>query len=75
VSSLALYGKRTELRVRRMAPVDFIGRYMPAFFDYAIADEMHELANDTAQGRRSHSGVVRGSNSRPDGNLQRGVRR
>jgi hypothetical protein len=34
-----------------MAPVDFIGRYMPGFFDYAIADEMHELANDTAQGQ------------------------
>jgi hypothetical protein len=37
-------------KVRRMAAVDFIGRYMPGFFDYAIADEMHELANDTAQG-------------------------
>jgi superfamily II DNA or RNA helicase len=24
---------------------------MPGFFDYAIADEMHELANDTAQGQ------------------------
>ena len=38
-------------KVRRMAPVDFIGRYMGGFFDFAIADEMHELANDTAQGQ------------------------
>ncbi|MCI0719068.1 MAG: hypothetical protein L0338_08845, partial [Acidobacteria bacterium] len=30
-------------KVRRFAPVDFIGRYMPDFFDYAIADEVHEL--------------------------------
>ena len=37
-------------RVRRFAPVDFIGRYMPGFFDYAIADEVHELKGDTAQG-------------------------
>lgn len=37
-------------RVRRFAPVDFIGRYMPEFFDYAIADEVHELKGDTAQG-------------------------
>ena len=37
-------------RVRRFAPVDFIGRYMPCFFDYAIADEVHELKGDTAQG-------------------------
>ena len=27
-----------------------IGLYLPGFFDYAIADEVHELANDTAQG-------------------------
>ena len=39
-------GKKT----RRFAPVDFIGRYMPDFFDYAIADEVHELKGDTAQG-------------------------
>jgi hypothetical protein len=37
-------------KVRRFAPVDFIGRYMPNFFDYAIADEVHELKGDTAQG-------------------------
>jgi hypothetical protein len=30
--------------------VDFIGRYMPDFLDYAIADEVHELKGDTAQG-------------------------
>jgi hypothetical protein len=37
-------------RVRRYAPIDFIGRYMVGFFDYAIADEVHELKGDTAQG-------------------------
>ena len=39
-------GKKT----RRFAPADFIGRYMEGFFDYAIADEVHELKGDTAQG-------------------------
>ena len=33
-----------------MAPLDFIGRYMDDWFDYAICDEAHQLANDTAQG-------------------------
>ena len=39
-------------KIRRFAPVDFIGRYMSdGFFDYAIADEVHELkGGDTAQG-------------------------
>jgi hypothetical protein len=37
-------------KIHRFAPVDFIGRYMPDFFDYAIADEVHELKGDTAQG-------------------------
>jgi hypothetical protein len=38
-------------KIRRFAPVDFIGRYMNGFFDYAIADEVHELkGGDTAQG-------------------------
>jgi hypothetical protein len=37
-------------KIRRFAPVDFIGRYMSDFFDYAIADEVHELKGDTAQG-------------------------
>jgi hypothetical protein len=37
-------------KTRRFAPVDFIGRFMPDFFDYAIADEVHELKGDTAQG-------------------------
>jgi len=27
-----------------------IGLYMKDFFDYGIADEVHELSNDTAQG-------------------------
>ncbi|MCI0628737.1 MAG: hypothetical protein L0387_45010, partial [Acidobacteria bacterium] len=49
----ALYSALWEAdgtKVRRFAPVDFIGRYMPDFFDYAIADEVHELKGDTAQG-------------------------
>ena len=37
-------------RIRRVAPLDFVGRYMDHWFDYAICDEAHQLANDTAQG-------------------------
>src|SRR6185437_5603377 len=37
-------------KTRRFAPIDFIGRHMTDFFDYAIADEVHELKGDTAQG-------------------------
>jgi superfamily II DNA or RNA helicase len=37
-------------KIQRMAPVEFIGRYMPRWFDYAICDEIHQLAGDTAQG-------------------------
>src|SRR5271166_5702434 len=37
-------------KIQRMAPADFMGRYMPNWFDYAIADEVHQLAGDTAQG-------------------------
>jgi SNF2 family DNA or RNA helicase len=37
-------------RIQRMAPVEFIGRYMGGWFDFAIADELHQLAGDTAQG-------------------------
>ena len=37
-------------RIRRFAPLEFVGRYMKDFFDYGIADEVHELSNDTAQG-------------------------
>jgi len=38
-------------RIRRVAPLDFIGRYMPHWFDYALCDEAHQLAGgDTAQG-------------------------
>jgi hypothetical protein len=35
---------------RRFAPLEFVGRYMKDSFDYGIADEVHELSNDTAQG-------------------------
>jgi superfamily II DNA or RNA helicase len=37
-------------KIQREAPIDFIGRHMRGFFDYAICDEMHQLAGDTAQG-------------------------
>jgi superfamily II DNA or RNA helicase len=37
-------------KTRRMAPIEFIGRYMPGWFDYTICDEIHQLAGDTAQG-------------------------
>jgi hypothetical protein len=39
-------------KVRRYAPVDFLSRYLSdGFFDYAIADEVHELkGGETAQG-------------------------
>lgn len=37
-------------KIQREAPIDFIGRYLHGFFDYAICDEMHQLAGDTAQG-------------------------
>lgn len=37
-------------KIQREAPIDFIGRFMHGFFDYAICDEMHQLAGDTAQG-------------------------
>jgi Helicase conserved C-terminal domain len=52
-SRRALYSalwQADEAKTRRFAPVDFIGRYLPDFFDYAIADEVHELKGDTAQG-------------------------
>lgn len=37
-------------KISRMAPLEFMGRYMKGFFDYAIADELHQLAGETAQG-------------------------
>lgn len=37
-------------KIQRMAPLEYMGRYMKRFFGYAFADEMHQLANDTAQG-------------------------
>jgi hypothetical protein len=38
-------------RLRRFAPASFIARYMKTFFDYFVADEVHELkGEDTAQG-------------------------
>lgn len=38
-------------KIHRAAPIEFIGRHLKDFFDYAIADEVHELkGGDTAQG-------------------------
>jgi hypothetical protein len=37
-------------RIQRMAPIEYIGHYMRGWFDFAIADELHQLAGDTAQG-------------------------
>jgi hypothetical protein len=38
-------------KIHRMASMEFIGRYLDGFFDYGIADEVHELKGaDTAQG-------------------------
>jgi hypothetical protein len=37
-------------KIQRMAPVEYLGRYMRGWFDLAIADELHQLAGDTAQG-------------------------
>ena len=37
-------------KIQRMAPVLYVGRYMKGWFDLAIADELHQLAGDTAQG-------------------------
>ena len=31
-------------RILRMAPAEYMGRYMPEWWDYAIADEIHQLA-------------------------------
>ena len=37
-------------KIARVAPAEYMGRYMPEWWDYAIADEIHQLAGDTAQG-------------------------
>jgi hypothetical protein len=37
-------------KIQRMAPIEYIGRYMKGWFDFAVADELHQLAGDTAQG-------------------------
>jgi hypothetical protein len=37
-------------KIQRMAPLGYIGRYMKGWFDYAIADELHQLAQESAQG-------------------------
>jgi hypothetical protein len=39
-----------RLKIQRMAPVEYIGRFMKGWFDFAIADELHQLAGETAQG-------------------------
>lgn len=40
-----------ETKIRRYAPIEFVGRFLPGFFRYGIAAEVHEAkAADTAQG-------------------------
>ena len=31
-------------KIQRMAPIEYVGRYMSGWFDFAIADELHQLA-------------------------------
>jgi len=31
-------------KIQRMAPIEFVGRYMRGWFDFAVADELHQLA-------------------------------
>ena len=50
-------------KIQRMAPGEFIGRYMKSWFDLAIADELHQLAGDTAQGNAL--GVLARAGHRP----------
>jgi len=40
-------------KIRRMAPVEFIGRHMRRWFDYAICDEIHQLAEIQPRETRS----------------------
>jgi hypothetical protein len=35
-------------RIQRMAPIEYIGRYMGGWFDFAVADELHQLAGLSA---------------------------
>ncbi|HWR13475.1 MAG TPA: helicase-related protein [Terriglobales bacterium] len=37
-------------KIARIAPAEYMGRYMAEWWDYAVADEIHQLAGDTAQG-------------------------
>jgi hypothetical protein len=37
-------------KIQRMAPLEYVSRYMKGWWDYAIADELHQLAQETAQG-------------------------
>ena len=48
--SIPRSGRPTATRSSRMAPAEYMGRYMHEWWDYAIADELHQLANLTAQG-------------------------
>jgi hypothetical protein len=62
-------------KIRRMAPIEFIGRYMPGWFDYTICDEIHQLAGDTAQGKCTrHLGIVYGPDRGADRNASWGIR-
>jgi superfamily II DNA or RNA helicase len=49
-SRYSALGQADRSKIMRMAPAEYMGRYMPEWWDYAIADEIHQLAGDTAQG-------------------------
>ncbi|MEQ6359535.1 DEAD/DEAH box helicase [Thermoanaerobacter thermohydrosulfuricus] len=38
-------------KIRRYPPAEYIKRHLKGFFDFFIADEVHELKGDTAQGQ------------------------
>jgi len=63
-------------KTRRYAPIDFIGRYMQDFFDYAIADEVHELKGENRTRKCSRNTCrLRGPDRDFDRNLARVIRR
>jgi hypothetical protein len=56
-------------KIRRMAPIEFIGRYMAGWFDYAICDESPSTGRRyRARQRAWHVSVVFGSDCWPDRN-------
>ncbi len=42
-----------QRKIQRMAPLGYIGHFMKDWWDYAIADELHQLAQESAPGQQS----------------------